>query len=70
MPRRRTLQLDIGQLAPGGILETDRWHVVDDDGTCSRCRQVPPEDEVPLLLWSKDGTCMLRYCATCTEIGA
>jgi hypothetical protein len=67
---RKRLVVDPEQLVPGGILETDRWHRDVDDGTCSRCGQVPPEEEVPLLLWAPGGRDMLRYCASCTEVQA
>jgi hypothetical protein len=40
--------LEIGTLVPGGILPTDRWHVGRDDGSCSRCGVVRPDEDVPL----------------------
>lgn len=53
-------------IIPGGIRPSDRWHYVADDGTCSRCGKVPPDDDVPLLLWKKNDTnYMLRICSEC-----
>jgi hypothetical protein len=55
-------------LIPGGIERTDRWHLGTDDGKCSRCGEMPPEDDVPLLIWSEGGNNMLRYCEQCLGV--
>jgi hypothetical protein len=47
----------------GGIRATDHWHVLTNDGTCSRCRREVPDGEVPLLLWR--GSDLLIYCERC-----
>ena len=57
--------VSIEALVPGGVERTDVWHLGTDDGTCSRCRSMPPEDDVPLLIWSESGRNMLRYCEEC-----
>lgn len=53
------------QVIPGGIRDSDHWHVITNDGTCSRCRQEVPDDEVPLMLWDRSGMLMLIYCDRC-----
>jgi hypothetical protein len=58
-----------GQFVPGGIKPTDHWHRKTNDGTCSRCRALVPEDEVPLMMWSPDGQDMLIFCESCLGIG-
>ncbi len=48
------------------ILPGDYLHVDTDDGTCSRCRKVIPEDHVPLRLWKKSNpNHMWSYCEDC-----
>lgn len=58
----------VESLVPGGIRLTDHWHIRTDDGTCSRCRQTPPESDVPLLMWNDGGHNMLRYCERCLGV--
>lgn len=58
-------ELDLTALVPGGILETDHVHVSTNDGSCSRCRKAPDDDQVPLLLWSSDAKKLLIYCQDC-----
>lgn len=53
-------------LIPGGIRPSDYVHVETNDGTCSRCRKTPAEDDLPLMLWSPDGRMLLIYCEACT----
>ena len=50
---------------PGGILSTDRWHVKTNDGTCSRCGRLVPDDDAPLHVWRGDD--MLTYCERCLK---
>ena len=57
--------LTIESLVPGGILATDHLHVTTNDGTCSRCRRLVPDAEVPLMLWLNDGEDLLIYCPAC-----
>ena len=60
--------LSVDDFLPGGILPTDVWHIRTDDGTCSRCRETPPEEDVPLFVWSPSGEDMLRYCERCLGV--
>lgn len=52
-------------LVPGGILETDKCHVMTDDGTCSRCGKEIGEDEMPVRFWDASGHLMWTYCEDC-----
>lgn len=61
-----TWGLPPSSIIPGGIRPTDFVHVDTNDGTCSRCRKTPPEDDVPVMLWSPDGVRLLIYCEACT----
>jgi hypothetical protein len=61
-----TSPYEISMFVPGGILATDHIHVKTNDGTCSRCRKVVPDDEVPLMFWLS-GENMLIYCGTCFD---
>lgn len=58
-------RLTIDAVIPGGIRRTDHVHHITNDGTCSRCRKVPVEEEVPLMLWFTADTDMLIYCESC-----
>ena len=58
----------LDQMIPGGVQPADHWHVGRDDGTCSRCRQPVPDDDVPLRLWRKNGHEMLTYCERCLGV--
>jgi hypothetical protein len=60
-------RLTLDAMIPGGIRTTDHVHHVTNDGTCSRCRKAPAEEEVPLMLWFNANTDMLIYCETCTS---
>ena len=60
-----TAPFSLEHFVPGGILPDDHWHILISDDTCSRCRKPIPEDQVPLMLWSGDGSRMLSYCETC-----
>lgn len=60
--------IDISALVPGGIQPADRVHAGTNDGTCSRCRQVP--DNVPLMLWDASGDRMWIYCEACRNAGS
>ena len=62
------MPLDIRTIVPGGILVTDHWHIGTNDNTCSRCRQVVPDDQVPLMLWDSSGENMLIYCEPCLGV--
>lgn len=53
-------------LIPGGILETDHWHLGTYDETCSRCRKPIPDHQVPLNLYQ--GNSMLSYCEPCCGV--
>lgn len=53
------------ELVPGGIQPTDYRHLVQNDGTCSRCRKVIPDDDVPIIAWLHGGLTMLAYCEAC-----
>lgn len=55
----------LARLIPGGIQPTDHVHVVFNDGTCSRCREHPPEHDVGIQMWSQDGRRMWIYCEAC-----
>ena len=58
--------LDLEQILPDGILETDHVHVDTYDETCSRCRRPIADADVPLLLWlPPEGRNMLAYCERC-----
>lgn len=59
--------MKIDAVIPGGVRGSDHVHRVTNDGTCSRCRRAPGEDEVPLLLWFDDGRDLLIYCEACTS---
>lgn len=61
--------MQVEDVLPGGIREADHWHRTTNDYTCSRCRRPIDDDndEVPLLLFSKDGNDMLIYCTDCLE---
>ena len=61
-------QVHLTEIIPGGILPTDHWHRVTDDGTCSRCRQSVPDEDVPLRLWQNNGSDMLTYCEACLGV--
>ena len=56
---------DIADFVPGGIQPTDRWHIVTNDGRCSRCSALVSDHELPLALWNGDGRHMLIYCERC-----
>lgn len=58
--------ITLEQLIPGGILETDHWHIGTYDETCSRCRQSIPDHQVPLSLYQGDN--MLSYCEPCCGV--
>ena len=60
-----TAPFSLKHFVPGGVLPDDHWHILISDDTCSRCRKPIPEDQVPLMLWSGDGSRMLSYCETC-----
>lgn len=57
--------MNLANVIPGGIRSTDFRHILVNDGTCSRCRQRPPEEDVPLMLWMHGGLTLLIYCETC-----
>lgn len=58
--------LVIADVVPGGVRSTDFVHRVTNDSTCSRCRKVVPDEEVPVLIWfGDDGEDMLIYCEGC-----
>lgn len=60
------LRLNIREVIPGSILPADHVHWLKHDNTCSRCRKVVPDDEVPLLMWvGKNADDMLIYCEGC-----
>lgn len=62
----RANPLSIESFVPGGVLPDDHVHHVTNDGTCSRCREVVPDDQVPLMVWfGRDGEDMLAYCEVC-----
>lgn len=63
MPRATHLT----EIVPGGVLPTDYWHRVTNDGTCSRCRREVPDEDVPLRLWRHNGRDMLIYCEACID---
>jgi hypothetical protein len=56
------------KIVPGGILPTDFRHFVTNDGSCSRCRKLVPEEQVPIIAWMHGGNTMLIYCDTCCGI--
>lgn len=59
---------EISMFVPGGILPTDHIHRKTNDDTCSRCRQVVDEGEVPIIFWiGEDAEDMLIYCRACTD---
>lgn len=60
-----TPAIRIEQLVPGGVMPTDHIHVWMNDGTCSRCRSMVPDDEVPLIFFLRGGSDMLIYCTDC-----
>jgi hypothetical protein len=62
---REEVPMEIAQIVPGGVLPNDHWHRGTNDGTCSRCRREVSDEDVPLMLWSKNGKNMLIYCETC-----
>jgi len=57
----------ISDLVPGGIRSTDHIHKVTNDHTCSRCRRLVGDGELPLMLWIGVGDDMLLYCQQCCE---
>ncbi len=57
--------VDIATFVPGGIKPTDVWHHDHNDGTCSRCRALVSDHDVPLMLFSECGNDMLIYCWAC-----
>lgn len=57
--------MKIDALLPGGIEPGDYLHVGRNDGTCSRCRERIPEDDVPLLIWLGQGDEMYAFCRAC-----
>lgn len=57
--------LTIDGIIPGGIAPTDHVHRDTRDDTCSRCRNLVPDDQVPLMLWFNGDRDMLIYCETC-----
>jgi hypothetical protein len=61
-------EIQIEQLVPGGIKATDHIHKGRNDGTCSRCRKMPAEDDVPLMFWAKQGTWLWIYCEKCLGV--
>lgn len=60
------IQLNIEDLVPDGIRQTDFLHRSTYDETCSRCREPIAEDDVPILLWVNDGEDMYAFCRECT----
>jgi hypothetical protein len=58
---------EISMLIPGGVLVTDHIHRKTNDGTCSRCRKVVDDGEVPLMFFVGDGEDMLIYCTACVD---
>lgn len=59
-------ELTLGDLIPGGILESDHRHHITNDNTCSRCRRLVAENEVPLMAWvGEEGEDLLIYCSAC-----
>jgi hypothetical protein len=58
---------EISMFIPGGVLTTDHIHKKTNDGTCSRCRVVVEEGDVPLMFWVGDGHDMLIYCMACVD---
>jgi hypothetical protein len=61
-------QLRLADVIPGGVRPTDHWHRgTNAPQTCSRCRSLLPEHEVPLMLWSDNGD-MLIYCEDCLGV--
>lgn len=57
--------VDIATFVPGGIKPTDHWHRDDNDGTCSRCRDLVSDYGDPLTMWSGCGNKVLIYCWAC-----
>ena len=63
----RPMPVPVEAIVPGGVLATDAWHVDTNDGTCSRCGRLVPDDEVPIRLMGRDGHDMLIYCGECLD---
>lgn len=64
-----TAPIDIAIFVPGGILATDHVHRKTNDRTCSRCRKLVPDEEVPLMFWLNGDPrgYMLIYCGDCLD---
>lgn len=58
-------ELRIDHVLPQGVLPSDRWFDLTDDGTCSRCASTVGEDAHKLQIWSGKGTQMMVFCETC-----
>ena len=58
------------KLVPGGILPSDVQMILTNDGTCSRCRKVIDQEEVPLRLWLRGGRDLYQFCECCCGVSA
>ena len=60
-------EINIADIVPGGILTTDHLHRETNDGICSRCAEIVPEDDFPLMLWTNGGSDLWIYCTRCLD---
>lgn len=62
--------VDVADFVPGGIRPADRWHIMTNDSTCSRCGELVSDHAVPLMLWDSSGDNMLVYFNRCLKVPA